>query len=303
MLDYRRFCSANRIPLLDSGHHHCHVGWTQTHCPICAGGREGWHLGWNLSRGGFRCWRCGPLKFWDAIQLLLHCERPAARSAVAQHQIGGSFLVERMKATKAPVTRPRDLKRPPGYGAFYGVHRAYLAGRGFDPDELASRWDLGATGPYGGVWAWRIVIPIANETGRVVAYQGRAIGEGVTPKYKMTDKEKCLQDPDTLIYGLDKVMSDGVIIVEGVPGVWRLGEGAVALFGIDWKRKQANHLRRFKRRYVLFDPEPVAQKRAVALAEYLSIFGGTTEVVSGFQCDPGDFSTGQARRVRLKLGL
>jgi DNA primase len=182
-------------------------------------------------------------------------------------------------------------------------HRWYLRGRGFDPKALEEEWGLLGTQHLSSRWNWRIVIPVQDARGRVVAYQGRTIREGVEPKYRMTDHADIPADPRSLIYGINKTREDGVIIVEGVTGVWRLGPGAVATFGIDWKREQANQLRHFERRFIIYDPEPKAQERALGLARWLGIFPGTTEVVEGFQTDPGDFTPELARKIRRRLGF
>lgn len=296
MLDFIRLASKHNIPYLETGHHHCHRGWVQTHCPLCAGGRGGWHLGFNLEQGTFRCWRCGALKFRDVIPALLHMDPHQAWRTVHQFQRGGDVMPAR-----EPVVRQRQLAPPLGTGDLQPSHKKYLQRRHFDPDGLVMTWGVAGTAGMSGSWSWRVIIPIHNATGKIVAYQGRSIGDAPR-KYKLTDDADCLEDPRELLYGMHKITADDwVIVVEGVTGVWRLGPGTVATFGIDWRVGQANRLRHFKRRYVIFDPEPVAQKRAEALADHLSIFPGTTEVVSGFATDPGDFSPAEAEDITKEL--
>jgi hypothetical protein len=297
VLDIERFCSTYHIPILPEGHHHCHAGWMQLHCPFC-GGADGWHLGFNLQWGNFNCWRCGSLKTLNVIGAFLKTNRKQdILDVLRKFQIRkqGEPLRER-------VERNDKLDPPVGMGPLTRLHRLYLRRRGFNPTALEQLWGLRATTHLSGEWNWRIVAPIRDQDGRVVAYQGRAIQTDVRPKYKMTDRDDALIDPSHLLYGLECAQKS-VVIVEGVVDVWKIGPGAVATFGIDWKQEQANRLRCFNQRYVLFDPEPKAQQRALALAENLSLFGGVTEVIYGYDTDPGDFTNAQVRRLRTKLGL
>jgi hypothetical protein len=119
----------------------------------------------------------------------------------------------------------------------------------------------------------------------------------------MTPDESLPVDPRSLLYGINAVPGNAVVVVEGVTDVWRLGYGAVATLGMDWKVEQADQLRAFERRYILFDPGEKAQGRAEELAEWLSFFPGITEVVDGLRTDPGDFSDTKANRIMQTLGL
>lgn len=237
------------------------------------------------------------MKHWDVLMAITRVRDVAQlRAMMAPYQRAATI------AGRVVRTRKKNLTPPMGTAALLPAHRKYLHERRYDPDALAKTWGVAGTGPVSDPgWAWRIIIPIHDGAGsRVVAYQGRAIGDA-KPKYKMTPDADCLEDPDGLVYGLHMVPGNTVIIVEGVPSVWRLGPGTVATFGIDWKRPQINRLRRFRRRFVLFDPEPYAQRRAATLARALALFPGETELVTGFTRDPGDFSNARARRVRREL--
>lgn len=295
MLDFKRLAKDRNLPLLEGGgHHHAREGWLQTHCPKCSGGGSGYHLGWNEQAGFFHCWRCGAMRFWETLSALLRIGEEDTRRVVAEYH------VEPHRAFRPQIIRQRSLKAPRGSGPLLPIHRQYLINRGFDPDELIEQYEVQGTAGLSGGWSWRIVFPIHNRSGRIVAYQGRTVGS-VEPKYRTTEDAQCLDDPRTLLYGIERVPGESVIIVEGATGVWRIGRGAVATLGIDWKREQANILRHFARRFILFDPEPLAQKRAVELAHTLSIFGGSTEILTGFPTDPGELTSQRVRRLRKIL--
>lgn len=298
MLDFVKFAQRYRVPTLTSGNSHCRSGWIQIQCPQCGSGgtHGGWYLGFSLESGAFSCYRCGKLKFWDVLTGLTRLGQHDLRKAVGECQTG-----TRPKPRQT-VARQRTLARLSDCGPLQPPHEAYLSGRGFDARQLVENYGIEGTGHLGGVWSWRIIIPVRSAAGRVVAWQGRTIGDA-TPKYKMSDDDDCLEDPDGFLYGIDRAKGDSVIVVEGVPGVWRLGAGAVATFGIDWKREQLNQLRWFKNRFVIFDPEPKAQARAEQLATELSMFPGNTEVVCGFTVDPGDFPPAFIQTLRAHLGI
>lgn len=296
MLDIVKFCKAHRIPLAGPGDKHTGPGWQNLDCPFC-GDRQDWHLGYSLEWGNFNCWKCGPKSVRQVIgRLLKTSDLNAIIREIARFQIEGG------KERREKVERKPDIKPPPGTGPMARRHRTYLQSRGFGPEQLETDWGLLGTQHLSAEWNWRVIIPVADRTGRVVAYQGRSILADAEPKYRFTPNRDILVEPETMLYGIQKA-EDAAIVVEGVTGVWRLGLGCVATFGIKWHVEQAEQLRHMKRRYILFDPEPEAQRQATKLAEWLSMFPGVTEVVSGFRTDPGDFTPELASEVKRNLGF
>jgi len=191
----------------------------------------------------------------------------------------------------------KKVVKPPQMGELKHAHRNYLKRRKFNPDNLIDEWSLEATSHLSGPWSWRIIIPFHDIDDNIIAYQGRTISKSRKPKYKMTDDEHLPVDPKSILYGINKVHTDSIIVVEGVADVWRLGPGAVATLGIDWKIEQANQIRKFKRRFIMFDPDPQAQKRAEELAKWLSYYAGETEIIEGLKKDPGDLSQKYADKI------
>jgi hypothetical protein len=182
------------------------------------------------------------------------------------------------------------------------AHEKYLIKRKFDPSILKEQWGLQGTTYMSGEWNWRIIFPILDKMGDVVSYGGRAIGEGVHPKYKLPLDEQMKVDPRQLLYGIHKV-KNSVVIVEGPADVWRLGPGAVATLGINWKKEQALILKNFPRRFIMFDPEYEAQKEARDLAKWLGMYSGETEIISDISTDPGDMSQEDADALMRELKI
>ena len=121
----------------------------------------------------------------------------------------------------------------------------YLLGRGFDPLEIASIWQVCYCFLASNCWPMvrhRIVVPVWSPPSAFSApsngsacelrgWQARAIDDaaGDEPKYvTMAGMKK-----SKLLYGLPQALqtTGPAWIVEGVTDVWRVGPGAVALFG------------------------------------------------------------------------
>lgn len=295
--NFNKFAADHHIPILSGGHHHCKEGWLQTHCMCCSSGQEGWHLGFNLLMGYFNCWRCGRIRIVDAIKAWCHISTDKAWAIRWEYDDK-----EHRRTRKAPRVRGGEVPKPLDMEPLSPKHLSYLRNqRGIlRPKALAKEWELKGTSQASGKWSWRVVSPIYNEEHKLVAYVGRSIIQA-DPKYRMTEDKDCGDDPDGLLYGIHQVEGDSIIVVEGPGDVWKIGPGAVATFGIDWRKQQANKLRRFRHRSIMFDPEPLAQKRAHLLAEYLSMFPGETEVVDGLPSDPGSLDYETVRKIRREL--
>jgi DNA primase len=122
----------------------------------------------------------------------------------------------------------------------------------------------------------RIIFPIANETGRVVAFAGRALGDE-QPKY-LNSPETPIYTKSRLLYHLDRAAQairklDYAILVEGymdciavaVSGI----ENVVASCGTSLTEGQVRLLKRYSQRMVVnYDPDSAgmaATERSLAL--------------------------------------
>jgi hypothetical protein len=302
-VNFLALCRDLRIQTMESGHHHTTEGWIQINCPFCGSGTEGWHLGYALESGVLHCWRCGKhsIREWLS-QILPAGQRGQVFSVLKKYQESAFPLPLQKKKTQ--TARKRDIKPPAGLLELTQAHRRYLESRHFDPAIITEIWEAKGTAYRSGAWNWRVVVPIRDQKGRIVAYTGRALSGEIKPRWRISPDDYIGTDPKKLLYGIEKAdPKKGVLIVEGPSDVWRMGPGAVGLLGIDWKVEQACILRKFERRFILFDPEPTAQKRARELANWLAPFPGETEILSGFSCDPGDLPQKKAEKIMKELGL
>jgi DNA primase len=130
----------------------------------------------------------------------------------------------------------------------------------------------------------RLMIPIARDTGPVVAFGGRALEEGQVPKY-LNSPETPIYSKGRTLYGLDVTKGairkhNYCVLVEGyfdLAQVWQAGvQPVVASCGTALTSAQARILKRFTQKVVLsFDPDAAGQGAAARSSELL--------VAEGFQ--------------------
>jgi DNA primase len=144
----------------------------------------------------------------------------------------------------------------------------YLSQRGISP-ETARRFGVGFFRGNGSMKG-RVVIPIHDETGRLVAYAGRAI-DGSEPKYKLpTGFQKSRE-----LYNLHRAKeSDRVILVEGFFGCIKLAQAglpALALMGCTMSKEQEELLvSHFDAVWLMLDPDEAGRHALTDLVSRLS---------------------------------
>jgi DNA primase len=255
------------------------------------------------------------LEFPDSVRLL------ADRANIEIHEEGGGLepgererLIEACEAAAdfyhEQLTKSRDA----------GAQKArnYLKSRGFGSD-VAKRFRLGYA-PYGrdtlvralerrGVtrdvllksnlaladeggrlkdrFFDRVMFPIADLTGRTVAFGGRVIDKGA-PKY-LNSQETPVFHKASMLYALDRakneVVRSGAVVVEGYTDVIALHEAgvgnAVATLGTALTARHVRTLSRFGERVVyLFDGDEAGMRAATRAAEFLE-WQATPESRSG----------------------
>ena len=298
MFNVLKFYSAHGVDHITSGHKRARKGWVQIHCPFC---RRSYALGVNLTSGGVKCWVCGKHSQLKLIQALLNCSANQAFAILEKFE-GRPVL----RAIPEDAIRPqvrRQCAWPLGTVAMEQRHRSYLEKRRYDAERLESIYDLRGTGPVG-EYNHRIIIPICLE-GRMISFQGRDITGKCEDhdKYRACAQKDEAQDHKSSLYAIDLVPGDSAVVVEGAADCWRLGPGAVGTFGTGFTRRQQHLFRRkFKRAFMLFDPEPIATAQAERCAHDLAILGTQVELITldGDQ-DPGDLPQDEADAIMREL--
>ncbi|HOD36663.1 MAG TPA: DNA primase [Syntrophales bacterium] len=152
----------------------------------------------------------------------------------------------------------------------------------------------------------RLLFPIEDIQGNVVAFGGRIIGEG-EPKY-LNSPESPVYIKGNNLYGLNRSRddvrkADGVIVVEGYfdfLSLWNAGiRNVVATLGTAMTTHHADLIKRYtKNVYSLFDPDQGGKK---ALERSISLFLGRNMlarvVVLPEGRDPDDFVRSSGRKA------
>jgi len=302
LIDMAALYRDHGVPVAPMGHKHAHKGWVHTVCPFCDGD-PGFHLGFNLDKGYYNCWRCGwkPVKL--ALALLLRLPERETGSLVRLYPLARQkdWPPEAIE-TPSPILTPYPLN----FGPLQTPHKRYLESRKFDPEALEREWGLLATGPISWPgWKWRIIVPIQLGS-KLISYQTRSISTDAfdKQKYKACPEKLEVMKHKHSLFGIDKARGDSIIVVEGVMDVFRLGPGAVATFGTQTMPSQRMLLRRFKRVFILFDIDPhgAGQEAGEKLAWQMSGFGVETKQVFLDHGDPAELGGFEAKKLMSDLG-
>jgi len=257
-------------------HRHVRPGWVGVDCPRCGPNSGKYHLGINTRLGRAVCWKCGRWDLAEALSAVAHLQMSEAI------RIAKAIRHGRAASEDKPIRRAR-VKVPKDVGPLREPHKRYLRKRRFDPDKLVDTWRIQGAGPWSDRIPWRIFIPIYLDE-RMVSWTSRSIVDGVPSKYVSAKSDEEEVKHKHILYGEDYTWHS-VIVVEGPLDAWRIGPGAVALFGIPFTSAQIARLARYARRAIVLDREKEAQRHAKRLANALSPFPGETVVV---QLETGD---------------
>ena len=286
-----------RVDYVTEGSHHCSPGWIQINCPHCHD--SGYHLGYNIDSDFFNCYRCGWHNVTETMSLLL--DKSVGQTISIMKEFKLSHRITKQKKEVITKTTIKSIELPSNAKPITPAHRAYLTKRDFDSDKIESLYRIKGTKQYGKI-KYRIIIPV-YQNGILTSWQARDITDKSKSKYLNCKKDNEGYPMQHSLYGLDHVMSDSVVVVEGVMDVWRLGVNAVAVFGTNHSKAQiATLAHRFKRVAVLFDSEPKAQAKAYTLSATLQGAGVESEIITLTSAnDPCDLDRESARDLMFDL--
>jgi len=239
------------------------------YCPVCCRGVDA--LGWVMDRE--------QLSFTEAVQQLANRYNVEIKAANPED----AERLAKENAERAQLLADRKSKANAYHDALFESDegKAYFKSRGIER-ETAEAWQLG----------WdekdrRVVFPLRDHQGRVVAFTKRVIDEGMKPKYKNSFNDLLYQKAK-LTYGLDLAKSEialtnQVVIVEGQMDVillWQHGiKNAVAVSGSNLTSEMIKGLMRSTRLtevVLCFDGDQggeLAQERAVTKLQSLALSG------------------------------
>ena len=267
-------------------------------CPIHQGdGTESFHA--NTDKNAFHCFSCQAKgNVLDFVAAVEKCGvRDAALKLQGWFQITATgdppAVTQKSPTASQPAREEAGERGEPNQPLAFRLkgidrHHPYLAQRGIDP-ETAEYFGVGFFSGKGSM-SGRIVIPIENEAGELVAYAGRSI-DGSEPKYKLPAGFKKSQ----VLYNLARALEDDstgtVVLVEGFfdcVKVVQAERACVALMGCSLSRDQERQLAaHFRQVVIMLDGDEAGRIAARQIASQLAdkVWVRVVEVPEGKQPD------------------
>jgi len=268
----------------------------------------------------YKCWSCGEGgDIFSWVMKTQNVEFPEAKEILAAS--AGVTLSRRGSDRVSKSERALNLEIMEAALAFFREHLAkspiakdYLSGRGMD-QSVVDEWELGYAPDVGEAMAvhlkkkgyslshcrtlflveedsgggfydkfrGRLMFPIRDARGHLVAFGGRVLGDGL-PKY-INSSDTPLYRKSHVLYGLHKASTSGsksksrqAVLCEGyfdVIACHRAGvSGAVASLGTALSEQHADLLKRFSDEVIiLYDADNAGQKAASTALEILKKAG------------------------------
>jgi DNA primase len=288
MNDWVDFGTVKAVVSLEAVLRYYHVpGWKgrrdqlKGRCPIHQGRREDSFRA-SLRQNLFHCFACqasgNVLDFVAAMekcsirQAALHLQRWFGLAGPTEAAVAGPQPALE-SGPKVELVRKKERTNPPLHFALSGVDHShpYLAERGVD-HATAVTFGVGFyAGP--GLMSQRMVIPIRNISGEIVAYAGRVLNGGL-PKYKLpAGFRKGLE-----LFNLHRAVATGsrsVIVVEGYFDSLRVHQAGfpsvVALMGSSLSTEQERTLiGHFEQVFLMLDGDTAGRTASRAITGQLS---------------------------------
>ena len=244
----------------------------QGRCPIHHGRRDDSFRA-HLSKNVFQCFACQARG--NVLDFVAAMEQCSIREAALRLQqwFGVSVYPAMPDKQKGELVRKEEASNLPLRFALTAVemNHPYLAQRGIDP-PTAAEFGVGFY-PGPGLMSGRIVIPICNLHGQLVAYAGRALDDR-PPKYKLpVGFRKALE-----LFNLPRAAAAGgktVIVVEGYFDCMRVHQAGfprvVALMGSSLSAAQESSLlRHFEHIVLMLDGDAAGRAASEVIATRLS---------------------------------
>jgi len=275
-------------------------------CPLHGGeGQDTFHV--NAARQLFHCFSCGAGgTVLDLVAAIEHC---GVREAAQKLVIGWNLPAMDSRPPRASSRQPTATEkskslRPLGFRlrGTDGGH-PYLAARGISA-QTAAEYGIGFyAGP--GLLSRRLVIPIHDEAGQLVAYCGRSLN-GAEPRYKFPAGFPKSQ----VLFNLHRAAAGGaetVIVVEGFFDCLRVHQAGfsavVALMGSALYERQRWLLsERFRKIVLMLDGDQAGRRASATAAARLAgcCLVSIIELAAGLQ--PDQLTERAIQQILIKEG-
>lgn len=291
MINIEQLFQDYHIVFATHGHKHTREGWIQVSCPFCTGS-EGYHLGFSIEAQIFNCYRCGRHTKKETIKALLNISWRESTEIIQRYETDKTK--NKYKSNKQYSAKPTQL--PMEAKPLQQEHIEYLEKRNFNPQEIIDKWEILGTNHLGD-YKKRIIIPIFYD-GELASYQGRDITGKQLEKYKACRIPEEYVHHKDLLYGIDNVPHDKIIVCEGVMDVWRLGYGAVCTFGVRYTKKQLLSMMQFNEVAIMYDMDAPGITAAQNLSNELNLIGKKSFIIEYTGHDPDTASTGDLEEIK-----
>jgi DNA primase len=277
MINWLDFHSIKRGVTLESVLRHYHVelrrsGKDQCRgcCPIHRGdGPDAFHV--NLARNVFHCFACDAGgTVLDFVAAMEHCSLFEAAQRL-EAMLSSSAPMKLAQSEKELVTERRRVSAPLNF-ALTGIDCAhpYLAERGIT-EKTAVEFGVGFYAG-SGLMHRRLVVPIHNAAGKLIAYCGRSVDQ-TQPRYRVP---KGFAKSEVL-FNIHRAAATGetsIIVVEGFFDCMKVHQAGmrsvVALMGSALYEPQRRALlSRFPQVILMFDGDITGRKASIAIAAKL----------------------------------
>lgn len=259
-------------------------------CPIHGGeGRECFHA--DLAHNVFHCFSCGAGgTVLDLVAAMEKCGlREAALKLAGRLGVPEVYPGQRPEAggEKQLVTKKRTDASPLGF-RLRGVdsRHSYLHARGIG-EQTAAEFGVGFYGGPG-LMSGRLVFPIHDPGGELVAYCGRSL-DGAEPRYKFPAGFA----KSRVIFNLHRAaatQAPAVIAVEGFFDCLKVHQAGfhsvVALMGAAlYERQQELLVERFRKVVLMLDGDETGRRASAAIAARLGCRVRVIDLAAGVQPD------------------
>jgi hypothetical protein len=329
MFDWQTFVEHHNIPYIEQGPHTA-KGNIYVQCIFCGDADSSYHMGLDLKRGYWGCWRNSRHRGKRPAYLvarLLSITLSEAIVLTGGRSIANNFASQIAElvgegAEPEPVAATK-VKIPPYFKYAYNspVARLYLRDRGFRDEAipgLCQEYDLRFT--IVGEFSYRVLFMLYDYEG-LATWTGRSIGDDQLRYRTMsTNPEKATREglarrPITeLVFNEVELLANEkqhmLIVCEGPFDAMKLdwygydfGMRATCLFGLNMSTTQIATLAEasslFKHRYLCLDRETTAQ--GLDLAARLAPLGFKNLTMKQHK-DPGQLSGAEIMALALSKG-
>jgi DNA primase len=274
-------------------------------CPLHDGeGRDAFHV--NTARQLFHCFSCrAGGTVLDLVAALEGCGvREAARKLAAWRDLPAAESSGRVSQKQPTVTEKTKELRPLSFRlrGVDGDHR-YLAARGISTRTTAAFGIGFYAGP--GLLSRRVVMPIHDEGGRLVAYCGRSV-DGTEPRYRFPAGFAKSQ----VLFNLHRAAAEGeeaVIVVEGFFDCLKVHQAGfrsvVALMGSAlYERQRRLLIERFRQIVLMLDGDQTGRRAGETIAARLAGWVAVRVIELAAAAQPDQLTESAIQEILAKKG-